>query len=47
MSEKNQMVKQIVLSTDGIYQRGFLKVAILNRFMKGAVTGFFRRAFYW
>ena len=33
------MVKQITLSTNGSYQEDVLKVAILTRSMKGAVTG--------
>ena len=36
------MVKQIALSTNGSYQKDFLKVAFLNCSMKGAVAGSIR-----
>ena len=40
------MVKQIALSANGIYQQDFLKVAVLNRSTKGAMTGSFHRAHF-
>ena len=41
---KNEMVKHIASSNSRICQKDFFKVAFLNRPMKGAVAGFFRRA---
>ena len=41
---KNNVLKQIVPSANGLYQEDFLKVAILNCSTKGAITGAFRRA---
>ena len=41
---KNEMVKQIALSTNGSYQLAFLEEVLLNHSTKGAMTGSFRRA---
>ena len=38
------MLKQFGVSTNEIYQEGFLKVAVLNRSTKGAMVSSFRRA---
>ena len=37
------MIKQFGVSTNEIYQEDFLKVAVLNRSTKAAMTGSFRR----
>ena len=41
------MVKQIDVIIDKSYQWDFLKVAVLNGSMKGALTGSFRKALCW
>ena len=38
------MLKQFAVSTNEIYQEGFLKVAVLKRSTKGATIISFRRA---
>ena len=41
---KNEMVKQMALSTNGSQQLAFFKEVVLNHSTKGAMTGSFRRA---
>ena len=43
-SKQNEMDKQIVLGTNSSYQYDFLKVAFLNRSIKGAMINSFCRA---
>ena len=40
------MVQQITVSTNEFHQKDFLRVAVLNRSTKGAMTGSFRRAHF-
>ena len=43
---KNGVFQQITGNTNKIHQGNFLKVAVLNRSTKGAMTGFFRRSHF-
>ena len=43
-ASKNEMLKQFGVSTNEIYQEGFLKVPALNRSTKGAKISSFRWA---
>ena len=43
---ENEIFKQIPVSTNGIHQEDFFKVANLNRSTKAAMTGSFRRAHF-
>ena len=43
-ASKHEMLKQFGVSTNEIYQEGFLKVYALSRSTKGAKIGSFRRA---
>ena len=40
------MLEQFGVRANGIYQKDFLKVTILNRSTKGPMTGSFRRAHF-
>ena len=43
---KNEMLKQISINTNEIYQYDILEVAVLNRFTKGAITNSYRKAHF-
>ena len=43
---KNEMLKQLRVRANVIYQSNFLKVAVSNHSSKGAMTGSFRRAHF-
>ena len=44
--DKKVMLKQIIWSTDRLYQYGFPKVVLLKRSTKEAMRSLFRRAAY-
>ena len=46
MVNKNEMFQQIAVNANEIHQEDFLKVAVLNRSTKEAMTGSFHRAHF-